>query len=613
MAIAGNQVAVGIDLGTTRSVVAHLDNTGRPCTIQNLEGDTTTPSVVFFDRKSIIVGKEALKAAEYEPDRVVQFAKRDLGKVGYRIPVAGQQVPPEVIQALILRKLRNDAIHHLGPIDQCVVTVPAYFNEPRRKATQDAGRLAGLNVVDIINEPTAAALAYGVQRGFVSPEGRTESLETVLVYDLGGGTFDVTLMEIVGNDYSAIATGGDVYLGGIDWDHRIADFVAEQFLIQFGTDPRKDPSQRQRLLTEAEDAKRSLSQREEVVIRFAMDGNRIQVPLDRANFESLCGDLIDRTLMTTRKALKEANRSWKDVSRLLLVGGSSRMPMVQEMLESESNLKVDRSLSADESVAHGAAIYAGMLLSTDQRLTSTVSVHNVNSHDLGLLGLDKDSGGQRRSMMIPRNSRLPVRKGKRFATSRQNQSSVSVKVVEGGDDEGRHATLIGTCVVRNLPPDLPAATPVDVFFNYGADGRLHVTAALPTVGTKAEMTIERESGLSAGDLTYWAGRIEAGLLETSAASEPKQVPLVAPVARTFAPIVNMTPIAKTASAKVANPATVPKTVAPPKPASARDTEIGPPPEKRAVAEQPAETPSAETQTSGGWKSRRQQVKPGDAE
>ena len=353
---------------------------------------------------------------------------------------------------MILRKLKDDAIHRLGPLDQCVVTVPAYFNEPRRKATQDAGRLAGLNVVDIINEPTAAALAYGVQRGFVSSEGKTASLETVLVYDLGGGTFDVTLMEIVGHDYAAIATAGDVYLGGIDWDHRIADHVAEQFLIQFGVDPRTNASEQQRLLTEAEDAKRALSQRDEVIIRFSMDGHRIQVPLDRALFETLCGDLIDRTLLTTRKALKEANRTWKDVSRLLVVGGSSRMPMVQEMLESESNLKVDRSLSADESVAHGAAIYAGILLNTDQKLSSTIAIHNVNSHDLGLLGLDKDSGGQRRSMMIPRNSRLPVKKGKRFATSRQNQTSVSVKVVEGGTMRDDMRRSLATALCGIYPP-----------------------------------------------------------------------------------------------------------------------------------------------------------------
>ena len=189
MAAAGNDIAVGIDLGTTRSVVAYLDITGRPITVQNLEGDSTTPSAVFFDRYSIVVGKEALKAAEFEPDRVVQFAKRDLGKEDFRISVAGQQLPPEVIQALVLQKLKTDTIHRLGGFSQCVVTVPAYFNEPRRKATQDAGRLAGLNVVDIINEPTAAALAFGVHRGFVSPEGKTDGLETVLVYDLGGGTY----------------------------------------------------------------------------------------------------------------------------------------------------------------------------------------------------------------------------------------------------------------------------------------------------------------------------------------------------------------------------------------------------------------------------------------
>ena len=635
MAIAGNQVAVGIDLGTTRSVVAHLDSTGRPCTVQNLEGDATTPSVVFFDRKSIVVGKEALKAAEFEPERVVQFAKRELGKEAFRIPVAGMQLPPEVIQALILRKLKEDAIHRLGPIDQCVVTVPAYFNEPRRKATQDAGRIAGLNVVDIINEPTAAALAYGVQRGFVSAEGRTESLETVLVYDLGGGTFDVTLMEIVGNDYSAIATAGDVYLGGIDWDHRIADYVAEQFVIQYGVDPRKDPSQRQRLLTEAEDAKRALSQRDEVVIRFSMDGNRVQVPLGRSQFESLCGDLIDRTMMTTRKALKEANRTWKDVSRLLLVGGSSRMPMVQDMLESESNLKVDRSLSADESVAHGAAIYAGILLSTDQRLSSKISVHNVNSHDLGLLGLDKDTGGQRRSLMIPRNSRLPVKKGKRFATSRPNQSSVSVKVVEGGDDAGRHSTLIGNCVVRDLPPDLPAATAVDVFFNYGDDGRLHVTAALPSIGTKAEMTIERESGLSNQDLDYWTACVNAGLLETASHVEPSGASFTAAAPRqadsppkvNSAPVINTSAVKSGAASKppaTSTPAKAPppKTAATSKTAStvsvpqtpvAVKTVAGQKPDKspQSVNPAPAEKPSSDIPAAGDWKSRRQQIKPGD--
>jgi len=609
----GNHLAVGIDLGTTTSIVAHLDTAGRPCTVQNLEGDATTPSAVFFDRNSIVVGKEAVKAAEYEPDRVVQYAKRELGKKDFRISVAGMQLPPEVVEALILSKLKVDAINRLGHIDQCVVTVPAYFNEPRRKATQDAGRLAGLNVVDIINEPTAAALAYGVQRGFVRADGRTDSLETVLVYDLGGGTFDVTLMEILGNNYTAISTAGDVYLGGMDWDNRIVDFVAEQFIIQYGVDPRKDPANRQRLLTEAEDAKRSLSQRDNVVIRFAMDGRRIQVSLDRSEFENLTGDLIDRTLMTTRKALKEAKRTWKDVSRLLLVGGSSRMTMVQEMLESESNLKVDRSLSADESVAHGAAIYAGILLSTEQRLNSDITVQNVSSHDLGLLGVDKDSGGQRRSIMIPRNSRLPVKKGKRFATSRQNQSSVSVKIVEGGDDAGRHSTLIGNCVVRDLPPNLPAATPVDVFFNYSEDGCLQVSATVPTVGTSAELTIERDSGLSAEQLAYWTDRIAEGLLKNSFGSEPGAVSVPEqPKAAAASP-----PPALKAAQPTKASAPVARQSAETKPVGKKSAEKQPAERKPAVLEpaiiDPVQKSTDEKPTGGGWKARRQQIKPGESE
>ena len=504
---------VGIDLGTTRSVVAQLDATGRPLTVQNSEGDATTPSVVFFERSSVVVGKEALKAAEYEPDRVAQFAKRHLGKEDYRMSVAGHQLPPEIIEALILRKLKADARQQLKEFTTCVITVPAYFNERRRKATQDAGRMAGLKVLDIINEPTAAALAYGVQRGFLNAEGRSEQLETVLVYDLGGGTFDVTLMEIQGADFRAVATAGDVYLGGIDWDHRIANYVAEHFQIQHGIDPRKNGADRFRLLEQAEDAKRTLSQREEVIIRFTAAGKHLKLPLSRDRFESMCGDLTDRTSFTMRRVLKEADRSWKDVSRLLLVGGSSRMPMVQGMLEAESGLKVDRSLSADESVAHGAAIYAGIVLNSARSAHRRFSVTNVNSHDLGLLGLDSTTGVPRRSLMIPRNTPLPAEKAKRFTTSHDNQTSVSVNVIEGGDDSGRYSTRIGKCVVRDLPVGLPRATPVDVLFSYKSDGRLRVLAHLPTVNRKATLTIERVSSLTEDELSKWQKKLEGNRLD----------------------------------------------------------------------------------------------------
>jgi molecular chaperone DnaK len=275
---------VGIDLGTTFSVVATLDAQGRPRTIQNAEGDVTTPSVVMFDRDNVVVGKEAVKLASFEPDAIAAYAKRDIGATRFGKAIRGHHLPPEVVQSFVLRKLVADAELKIGPIRQAVVTVPAYFNEPRRKATQDAGWLAGLEILDIINEPTAAAIAYGVERGFLSGNGEVAAPETVLVYDLGGGTFDVTLMRLEGNEYTALATAGDVFLGGIDWDQRIVNHLALQFQTRFGVDPRDSPSALVRLLREAEDAKRALSAREDVIITFELDGQLLRTPLTRADF-----------------------------------------------------------------------------------------------------------------------------------------------------------------------------------------------------------------------------------------------------------------------------------------------------------------------------------------
>ena len=289
-------VPVGIDLGTTFSVVAYLDHTGRPCTLPNSEGDPITPSVVLFEGDSVVVGKEAVKAAPFEPDRIADFAKRDMGSAAYSKRINGDSLPPEVIQSLILEKLKRDAEMKLGTVSEAVVTVPAFFNEPRRKATQDAAQLAGLKVLDIVNEPTAAAIAFGYQVGFLNAGGEAPRKETVLVYDLGGGTFDVTLMEIQGGDFTAIATDGDVFLGGIDWDRRIVDFVAEKFKEQHrGIDPRQDAAGLQRLLRECEDAKRALSAREQTTISFEHVGQGLRVPLTRSTFEELSADLLDRT------------------------------------------------------------------------------------------------------------------------------------------------------------------------------------------------------------------------------------------------------------------------------------------------------------------------------
>ncbi len=272
--MAKSQIPVGIDLGTTYSAIAYLDVDGRPCTITNSEGELTTPSVVFFDRDCVIVGTEASHAGETEVDRVARAAKRDMGGPRYRKTILNRHLPPEVIQSFVLKRLKEDAELKLGEITRAVVTVPAYFTEPRRKATEDAAELAGLEVIDIINEPTAAALAYGIQRGFLDDKGAAEQLERVLVYDLGGGTFDVTLMEINNSHFDAIATAGDVHLGGIDWDQRIFDFAKHELESRHHVDFKTDKVLQERLLNQCLRAKRALSARSETVLRLEHEGQR---------------------------------------------------------------------------------------------------------------------------------------------------------------------------------------------------------------------------------------------------------------------------------------------------------------------------------------------------
>ncbi|MEO1615304.1 MAG: Hsp70 family protein [Planctomycetota bacterium] len=510
------QPPVGIDLGTTFSAVAFLDETGRPETIRNSEGDLTTPSAVFFDHKQPIVGIEAMEAGLLEPDRLAIYAKRDVGEQYYEKTIRGKHLPAEVIQALVLRKLKSDAELKLGHVRQAVITVPAFFNEPCRKATQDAGKLAGLEVLDIINEPTAAAITYGVAQGFLTTDGTVKQSEQVLVYDLGGGTFDVTVMQIEAGNFNTIATAGDVYLGGIDWDQRIVDFIVESFQAEHGINLHDDPQATQELLRKANQTKHALTQRESVSVAFAHDGRRLRTELTQAEFAKRSADLVERTLMTVQLVLDDANIEWSNLTRLILVGGSTRMPMIRDELERLSGMELDRSLSPDEAVSHGAALYAGMLMA-GKHDQSGISVSNVNSHDLGVLAVDPKSGSPRRQVMIPRNSKLPARKTVRFRTHSDNQANVKIEVVEGGDDRGINATKIGQCVVDDLPRGTPKGTNVDVRFDYTPDGRLTVHASLPEVDRKLTMTLDRAAGLEDRAIERWAKLLDEELSDAKLA------------------------------------------------------------------------------------------------
>lgn len=587
--------SIGIDLGTTFSVVAYLDTNGHPQTLSNSDGDLTTPSVVLLEDGEPVVGKEAVKASTMEPHSVAQFMKRDIGKSEYLKPIQGTMFPPEVLQALVLRKLRQDTIDRLGVCEDVVITVPAYFNEPRRKATQDAGYMAGLNVLDIINEPTAAAIAYGVGQGFVATDGKAKSDETVMIYDLGGGTFDVSIMRIKGNSYTVLATDGNVQLGGIDFDRALANKIAEEFLAKHGVDPREDPAAQQRLHREAEEAKRGLSAREKLTVTFELAGQGVRVPLTRVDFEDMTAHFIDRTRFTITNLLRTAGLAWSDITRLLLVGGSTRMPMVAKMLEKESGKTIDRSLAADEAVAHGAAIYAGLLREHGAIVEQNMSVTNVCSHSLGVLGVESETGRKKNRIMIPANTQLPASKAAAFKTYEDNQTSVAVNVIEGGDASGNNSTSIGKCVVRGLPPNLPAKTPVNVKFKYMANGRLQVSAEVPSVGKRVGLDIERSSGLTDEEVSKWAERIQFNELLADADDDTALPPDGAAITPNAAPTTTSPAMAPAPSAPaMTSSAPAPKSPPPmpggSKPASARPPMPGaksaPPPMPQATPPRP---------------------------
>jgi molecular chaperone DnaK len=496
--------AIGIDLGTTFSVISQLDDLGRPQTLSNAEGDKITPSVVFFEAdNNVVVGKEAAKALATDAAQVAECAKRDLGNRFFHKPLGGRRYPPEALQGWVLSKLRADAERQAGPIKKAVITVPAYFDEVRRKATMDAGYIAGLEVLDIINEPTAAAVAFGFQQGFMKPEHAGDARKKILVYDLGGGTFDVTVMEIGGKEFTALATDGDVMLGGKDWDQRLVDFVTEDFIRKFGVDPRDDPNAFGRLWRECEDAKRTLSARTKASIACDYQGHAVRVEITRQQFQDMTKDLLDRTAFTTRQTLQAAGLEWSDIDRVLLVGGSSRMPQVVQMLRQLSGKEPDCSVSPDEAVAHGAALHAGLILAYHQGKSPSFHIRNVNSHSLGVVATDAKTRRPRTAILIPRNTPLPVVARRVFKTQKSSQKSILVQIVEGESLSPDDCSQLGKCTVRDLPGDLPAQTPIEVRFRYEENGRLTVSVQVEGTGKNLKHEITRENSLTQDQLDSW--------------------------------------------------------------------------------------------------------------
>jgi molecular chaperone DnaK len=502
---------VGIDLGTTFSAIATLDDRGQPITLPNRDGDMLTPSaVLLYDDGTAVVGQSALDVALEQPDRVATLVKRRMGHPTLGQPIAGRDFRPETISAIILRKLVQDAELRLGPVDKAVITVPAYFDDTRRKATKDAGRIAGLEVLDILDEPTAAALAYSFQppRGGEAPTaaGLPDEEHTVLVYDLGGGTFDVTLVRLSQHRFQALAIEGDVRLGGKDWDDRIIDHVATQFHKQTGADPRTDPLALANLAAAAERAKRTLSKLPQATITCTHAGRTKTFPLTRADFEGFTRDLLMRTRFTTQQLLRQAGLGWDEVDRVLLVGGSTHMPMTRQMLQELAGKEPDHSLAVSEVVARGAALHAGITAAHQpgeqvpfedearDRLAQVVEI-NVNAHGLGV-EVKNQQEERVNDILIPKNTQLPTAASRVYYTKAEGQQRVRVKVLQGEAPKAEACISIGECWIEGLPPSLPKASPVQVRYAVSSNGLIDVMALDMTSGKMARTTIHRSSGLS---------------------------------------------------------------------------------------------------------------------
>lgn len=485
---------IGIDLGTTNSCVAVLEN-DQPVVITNAEGSRTTPSVVAFTKNGErLVGDTAKRQAAVNVDRTFFSIKREMG-TNYRAKIDGKQYTPQEISSMILRKLKKDAEEYLGEtVSDAVITVPAYFNDAQRQATKDAGRIAGLNVLRIINEPTSAALAYGLDHG---------QPQKILVYDLGGGTFDVSVIEIGDNLIEVLATAGDNHLGGDDFDARVTDHLVMEFLHTQRIDLRKDATAMQRVREEAEKAKKVLSSSSTTSINLPFittvkgEPKHMEMTLTRAKFDELTRDLVERTRGPVQQALSDAGITAADLGMVLLVGGSTRMPSVYEEVTRITGREPSRNLNPDECVALGAAVQGGKL---GGALVAGSSAAEIILMDVTPLSLSIETMGGISTKLIDRNTTIPTRYSKVFTTASNFQTSVDIKVLQGERQFAKDNKLLGRFQLRGIKP-APAGVPqIEVTFDIDANGIVQVSAKDLGTGRHQEITITASSNLSDAEI-----------------------------------------------------------------------------------------------------------------
>ena len=482
---------LGIDLGTTNSCMAIMEG-GEAVVIPNAEGGRTTPSVVGFSKKGEkLVGQVAKRQAVSNPENTVYSIKRHMGDANYKVTLQGKQYKPQEISAMILQKLKSDAEAYLGEkIKQAVITVPAYFNDSQRQATKDAGEIAGLEVMRIINEPTAASLAYGLDKGDIE--------QTIFVYDLGGGTFDVSILELGGGVFEVKSTSGDTHLGGDDFDQRIVNYLLAEFRKTEGIDLSKDKAVLQRLTDAAEKAKIELSGVASTNINLPFltvgpDGEpkHLDVDLTRAQFQKMTEDLLEKTLVSMRQALSDAKLTPNDLDKVILVGGATRMPAVVELVENFTGKKPYKNINPDEAVAIGAAIQAGVLGG---------EVKDILLLDVTPLTLGIETLGGIATPLIQRNTTIPTKKSQIFSTAADNQPSVEIHILQGERGIASENKTLGRFTLSGIPPAPRGIPQIEVTFDIDANGILHVSAKDLGTGKEQSISIQKPGGLTDAEI-----------------------------------------------------------------------------------------------------------------
>ena len=502
---------IGIDLGTTNSVVAVMEG-GKPTVIANAEGMRTTPSIVGFSKTGErLVGQLAKRQAILNPDKTIASIKRHMGE-DYKKNIDGKDYTPQEISAMILRKLADDASAYLGEkVTSAVITVPAYFNDAQRQATKDAGKIAGLDVLRIVNEPTAAALAYGLEK---------DKSEKVLVFDLGGGTFDVSILEIGDGVHEVLSTSGDTHLGGDDFDKKIIDWICEEFKKQEGMDLTNDKQAMQRIKEAAEKAKCELSSVVETTINLpyiTADANgpkHLELTLSRAKFEDLSHDLLERCKKPVEQALKDAGLSKNEVDEVVLVGGSTRIPAVQQLVKEYTGKEPNQSVNPDEVVAVGAAIQAGVLAG---------EVKDIVLLDVTPLTLGIETLGGVMTALVPRNTTIPVSKSQVFSTAENNQTAVDINVLQGERPMASDNKSLGMFRLEGIAPAMRGVPQIEVTFDIDANGIVNVSAKDKATNKEQKITITNSSNLSEQDIDKMVKEAEANASEDKKKKEEAEI------------------------------------------------------------------------------------------